>query len=186
MKYMNVAYYVGLVNAAAVYGASHQQPQVFQVIAEKQIKNIKVKDLKIEFIVKSEIEPDKYIQSKKTETGSVKVSSPELTCFDLVRYIFRAGGINNVATILQELHSEVESKKLVELAEYYEKCIYIQRLGYLFDKAGDKKSGKILNQWLKKKNIYPVYLTPGRERKSLRLDKKWKLLLNSKVEPDII
>lgn len=186
MKYLAADYYVALANAAAVYGASHQQPQVFQVIAGKQIKSIKAKNLKIEFIVKSKIEPEKFIRLKKTETGSVRVSSPELTCFDLVRYISRAGGINNAATILQELQSELDNKKLVDLAEYYDNYIYVQRLGYFFERGGSRQLEEILLKYLKGKKSYPVYLVPGNKRKSMRFNKKWKLLVNSTVEPDVV
>ncbi|MGM0568725.1 MAG: type IV toxin-antitoxin system AbiEi family antitoxin domain-containing protein [Elusimicrobiota bacterium] len=186
MGYMGTDYYVGLVSAAAVYGASHQQPQVFQVVSRRPIKDVQVENLKINFVAKNKMEPEKYIQSKKTETGEVKISSPELTCFDLVRYISQAGGINNVVTILLELHSEVDSKKLLELADYYDKAIYVQRLGYLFGKAGFEKSANILNRWFRKKEAYPVYLVPDKKRKSLRMDKKWKVLVNRDVEPDLI
>jgi len=185
MKHIGVYYYVGLASAAAVYGASHQQPQIFQVIVQKQIKVINVSGLKIEFIVKKAMPPDRYIQSKKTETGIVKISCPELICFDLVRYIFRVGGINNVANILSELYSMVNEKKLVNLAEYYNKCVYVQRLGYILERIGAKKVAGFLKRWLNKKNTYPVYLLPG-NRKKAKLDKKWNLLINSQVEPEII
>ncbi len=186
MKYMITGYYVGLASAASIYGVSHQQPQVFQIISEKQIKDIQVKNLKIEFIFKSKLEPEVYISEKKTETGTVKLSGVELTCFDMVRYISRAGGINSVATILEELCSEISSEKLVELADLYNKPIYVQRLGYIFDKGGFDKLGNELYQWFEQKDSYPVYLVPAKERKSLRLNRKWNVLVNKEVEPDII
>ncbi len=186
MKYKGIDYYVGLTSAAAVHGAAHQQPQVFQVITEKQIKDIAIKGLKIEFIVKSGLPPDKYIQNKKTETGAIKVSCPELTCFDLARYIFRSGGLSNAAGILSELHSAVDENKLVDLAEYYAKRIYVQRLGYLFEKTGGVAASEALGRWLNGKKTYPVYLIPRIRRKKSSLDKKWNLLVNSQFEIDVI
>lgn len=34
MKHLNRSYYVGLLSAAELYGAAHQKPQVFQVVAD--------------------------------------------------------------------------------------------------------------------------------------------------------
>ena len=53
MKFLNRNYYVGLLNAAAYYGAAHQQPQNYSVITEgialRPIKNDKVS---IDFYIK--------------------------------------------------------------------------------------------------------------------------------------
>jgi len=38
----------------------------------------------------------------KTDTGNMKISSPELTALDLLRYARIAGTIDSVATILSE------------------------------------------------------------------------------------
>ena len=35
MEYWQSKYYVGLLTAAMYHGASHQQPQIFQVVIEK-------------------------------------------------------------------------------------------------------------------------------------------------------
>lgn len=91
-----------------------------------------------------------------------------------------------MATILEELCSEISSEKLVELADLYNKPIYVQRLGYIFDKGGFDKLGNELYQWFEQKDSYPVYLVPAKERKSLRLNRKWNVLVNKEVEPDII
>ncbi|MEA2082117.1 MAG: type IV toxin-antitoxin system AbiEi family antitoxin [Elusimicrobiota bacterium] len=185
MSYMGVNYYVGLTSAAAVYGAAHQQPQVFQVISDRQVKGIAVKGLRVEFIVKSGLVPERYIENKKTETGNIRVACPELICFDLARYIFRSGGLSNASGILAELQSSLDEKKLVKLAGYHQKAIYAQRLGYLFEKTG-AAAAAALERWLKGKKTYPVYLIPGNRKCKARLDKKWNVLVNSQFETDAI
>ena len=55
MKYIGKQYYVGLLSAAALYGASHQQPQIFQVIVRNQMRDISVKGIKIKFFIKKNI-----------------------------------------------------------------------------------------------------------------------------------
>ena len=42
MKAMERPYYVGLLSAAALHGASHQQPQEFQVFSDRPIRPIQV------------------------------------------------------------------------------------------------------------------------------------------------
>ena len=39
----------------------------------------------------------------KTVTGSIRVSTPEATALDLLRYVAAAGYLSNVATVLHEL-----------------------------------------------------------------------------------
>ena len=52
MKHFSQEYYVGLLTAAALHGAAHQQPMTFQVITDKRTRNITVGELFIEFICK--------------------------------------------------------------------------------------------------------------------------------------
>jgi predicted transcriptional regulator of viral defense system len=41
MKFMDQLYYVGLLSAAAIYGAAHQQPQEFHVVIPEALRSIK-------------------------------------------------------------------------------------------------------------------------------------------------
>jgi len=55
MKFLGKDYYIGLLNAAAYYGAAHQQPQSFSVITIKPcLDNINNDTLKLNFYVKKE------------------------------------------------------------------------------------------------------------------------------------
>jgi predicted transcriptional regulator of viral defense system len=79
MKSLNKRYYVGLISAAALHGAAHQQPMEYYVITEKPaLRDIKNKKLKINFYVKKEW-VDEDVMQKKTDAGYINVSSPELT-----------------------------------------------------------------------------------------------------------
>ena len=86
MDFLNRKYYVGLFSAAALHGAGHQQPMEFQLMTQKPaLRNIKNQKLSISFFTKKEWEQNQIIE-KKTEAGYLKVSSPELTDFDMVQY----------------------------------------------------------------------------------------------------
>lgn len=49
MKHLGQDYYIGLLSAASLYGTTEQQPMTFQVITNKQTKNIKLERGGIEF-----------------------------------------------------------------------------------------------------------------------------------------
>ena len=74
MKYLNRSYYVGLLSAAALYGAAHQQPQEYFVITDFPVlRPTHKKGLKVNFISKSNIE-SRLLKERKTESGYLKVS----------------------------------------------------------------------------------------------------------------
>ena len=78
MSALNKKYYVGLFSAAALYGASHQQPMEFFVITENPApRSVNNEKLKLNFLVKGKWWDDD-IQKKKTDAGYINVSSPSL------------------------------------------------------------------------------------------------------------
>ena len=52
------------------------------------------------------------VESHKTDTGSMKVSSVELTALDLLRYLHVVGGIDSVATVLTDWAPRLDAGKL--------------------------------------------------------------------------
>ena len=50
------------------------------------------------------------IEGRKTQSGSMKLSSAELTALDLVRYPHSGGGLDNIATVLSELAERLNRK----------------------------------------------------------------------------
>ena len=132
MEFIAKPYYVGLLSAAALYGAAHQQPQEFFVITNTKQLATRKKGIKINYVIKKTI-PVKFLDKRKTETGYVKVSSPELTAFDLVYYNNRIGGLNRTCTVLNELAESIDPKKLEHDLLKLFSVATIQRLGYIFD-----------------------------------------------------
>src|SRR5208283_5940758 len=55
MKFHGHPYYVGLLSAAALHGAAHQQPQEFQVITSAPLRPIRIGREKIRFFTKKKI-----------------------------------------------------------------------------------------------------------------------------------
>ncbi len=87
MKFLKRKYYVGLLNAAALHGASHQQPQEYFVITEYPVlRATNKKGLKINYISTKQLPPETLLEKKKTETGYINISTPMLTAIDLINY----------------------------------------------------------------------------------------------------
>ncbi len=69
MKYLDRNYYVGLLSAAALHGAAHQQAMEYFVITENPpLRAIKNKKLKLNFYVKKDWQEKDLVQ-KKTDAG---------------------------------------------------------------------------------------------------------------------
>ncbi len=187
MKFLQRPYYVGLLNAAAFYGAAHQQPQEFFVVTNyPTLRPTKRKGLKVNYLSKNEI-PDKLLENRKTESGYIKISSPELTAADLIQFEKRIGGLDRAATVLNELAEEMKPEKLNEVFIKNVSTATIQRLGYLLDIVLKKENlaaslYKKIQQM--KLELYRLPLKASGKIKGFSSDEKWKVIVNTDIEID--
>lgn len=177
MDFLNRKYYVGLFSAAALHGAGHQQPMEFHVMSQRPaLRNINNQKLTINFFTKNEWEQNQIIE-KKTEAGYLKVSSPELTAFDLVQYHKRIGGLNRILPIIEELTEIIKPSFLLKTAKTQQKT-NVQRLGFLLDFLGNETlSGSLIgfmNQRLKE-----LPLSLAHKKRTGRKNEKWKIIENT-------
>ncbi|HOS05618.1 MAG TPA: type IV toxin-antitoxin system AbiEi family antitoxin [Syntrophorhabdaceae bacterium] len=184
MKYVEQPFYVGLLSAAFLHGAAHQQPQQFQVVTTRPLREIKSKSLAIRFFVKKRFNNTRTVQIK-TQTGFIPVSTPEATALDLIRYARAIGGLDRVLTILQELGETIQSPKLIEAVRADDNLAYAQRLGWLLERAGFPGTTGELAQWIHEKNPSPARLEPSLPIRGSKKDTRWRLFLNSEVESDL-
>ena len=183
MQHHNQPYYVALLSATALHGASHQQPQVFQVMTSKSLRSITIGRAKINFYVKKNIQKSKTMKIK-TQTGYMNVSTSESTAFDLVQYPEHAGYLNNVATILIDLAKKIDPNKLLIVAKN-EKLPIIQRAGYLLDKYAVNIT-EPLSQWIKKQKVRMVLLRTDKQiDKMVIKNQKWHVYENEIIETDL-
>ncbi|WP_347336753.1 type IV toxin-antitoxin system AbiEi family antitoxin domain-containing protein [Bradyrhizobium neotropicale] len=133
MRHEGHPYYVGLLKAAELHGASHQAVMEFQVVTDKRLPKFRAGRSIVAFFYRKDMaQLAGAIIDHKTDTGKMRVSSPELTAFDLLRYAHAAGNIDSIATVLADLGKKIEPGRLVALAPAFERTV-IQRLGYLLD-----------------------------------------------------
>ncbi|KAA6339069.1 hypothetical protein EZS27_012963 [termite gut metagenome] len=190
MKYLNKQYYIGLLSAAALYGAAHQQPMELMLVSNaRSLRDKTNKDVKISFVTKKEI-PYAYLKQITTRSGCIQVSSPELTATDLLVYATQIGGLNRSATILNELAEVVDFENIGNDFFELSDTAIIQRVGYLMDELGYTEQADILYDKAQKANLKFRYYPFSIRKKSEILsefptDKKWKIIINEEIETDL-
>ncbi len=182
MRHIGQPYYVGLLSAAAIHGAAHQQPMVFQVVTGKPTRDMRAGRVALRFCMCRNVArmPAMDVQ---TETGSMRVATPETTAFDLVRYQAAAGHLSNAATVLAELAERIDADALVGIAPTV-RLPDVQRLGYLLDLVGENERAVPLSRWLRARRPRAVPLRPGTPAEA-EVDKRWHVVPNVDLELDL-
>jgi len=182
MAHLDVPYYVGLLSAAALHGAARQAPQTFQVVCQKTIPDLTLGRFKICFYVSKDMSVIPT-QEMKTPAGSMKISTPEGTAFDLMRYLHQSGGIKHVAAVLNKLVESMDTQRLAAIAPRLSPY-YSQRLGYLLDTLGYQDLTEPLHQFISHKGLKYIPLRPDNPPQEAEKNKKWHILVNEKIGTD--
>ncbi len=183
MNFLGRPYYVGLLTAASLHGAAHHAVQEFQVVTSRQLRKIEFGRMRIRFFTKRSMERAPVV-SMKTDTGSMRVSTPEVTALDLIRYSTSAGELGNVATVLSELGERLDPAKLLDVADGEGEVPPMQRLGFLLERVGSEEALVPIENWLGQRAPRPVPLNPRRASKGSPLDERWQVLVNEDVEAE--
>lgn len=183
MRFEGQPYYVGLLSAAALHGAAHQQPQEFQVVTDRPLRPAKAGLVRIRFFTKATAGSTPVVDMK-TQTGTMRVSTPEATALDLVRYVKRAGHLDNVATVLAELAERLDARGLLAVARKDVEIAHVQRLGHLLEAVGAAATAKPMAAWISAQRPRRALLRPGSPRRVREYDPRWRVSVNEHVEVD--
>ena len=162
-RWLGHPYYIALQSAAEWHGSSPQAIQVTQVMTDVPRKEICVGGRRIHFFVKKSVK-DTLMAGIAGARCPVKVSVPEATAFDLVRYAPKIGGLERaMETILPMLPAmKRDVLKAVLVAE--DEVSTSQRLGWVFEKLGFEKLAAVVFDWLPGSlPVVPLVLGSGRE-----------------------
>jgi hypothetical protein len=183
--YLKRHYYVGLLSAAAMHGATHQQVMEYYIIIDKPaIRPTSVEGLKINYVVKNVI-PESGIEKRKTEAGYIDISNAELTAVDLIAYQHRIGGLNRATTVLYELSESMSPAKLKKIFNNNIQLSVLQRLGYILEFVLNKNElAGVIKSYLSDKKIYRIPLKPGYKKEGFAVNDDWKVIKNTKIETD--
>lgn len=155
MRQEQQPYYVGLLKAAELHGATHQAVMEFQVVTGKRMPRIRAGRNLIVFYYRKEVASiADGIEEVKTDTGRMTVSSPALTALDLMRYGKASAGIDNVATVLSDLGPKIDRDQLALLSLHFEKPV-VQRLGYMLDVLDRRSTTRKMHEMLMSRGNLP-------------------------------
>ncbi|MGE3172496.1 MAG: type IV toxin-antitoxin system AbiEi family antitoxin [Planctomycetota bacterium] len=183
MRFLDQPYYVGILSAAALHGASHQQPMNFQVVTDRPTRTARAGRTRIEFHQSGSLEVTPTVDLQ-TETGTMRVATPEATAFDLVRYPSAAGYLDNVVTVLAELVERMQPEALATCGRS-QPVPDAQRVGYLLEQLGQHALGESLFRALEGQRLRTIPLAPKRARGRRRADPRWRVIPNWKFEADL-
>lgn len=182
MRFLGQPYYTGILSAAALHGAAHQQPMAFQVVTDQPTRPANAGRVRIEFHMSRVLKRTPVVEMP-TDTGTIRVASPEATAFDLVRYPAAAGYWSNVTTVLGELAERMRPEDLDGCAAH-QATPDVQRLGFLLECIGRQDLAERLATRLNGQRVRPVLLAgkhkPGRNKPH----PTWRVVPNVKVEVD--
>jgi predicted transcriptional regulator of viral defense system len=191
MRHEKRPYYVGLLAAAAAHGAAHQAVMEFQVITNKLLPDIEAGRTRIVFSYRKDMAAvSAGIEDRKTQSGHLKLSSPELTALDLVRYPRSGAGLDNIATVLSELAERLQPGKLSSLSGAFEKTV-VQRLGHLLGRLGHPRIAEAMFAALSARGPLPwVELDPKQagdpdlSPTPSERDERWRVIVRRPPEID--
>jgi predicted transcriptional regulator of viral defense system len=183
-------YYVGLLKAAELHGASHQAVMDFQVVTDRQLKPSRIGRSTVTFHYRKDMAAVAAgVEDRKTDSGHMRIASAELTALDLLRYPRPSGGLDNIATVLSELAEHLDPPKLATLSSAFERSI-LQRLGYLLDRLGSPQSGAALHERLVGEDAGWVELDPIEAgdpdftNEPIERNERWRVLVRRAPEID--
>ena len=112
------------------------------------------------------------------------VSTPEATAFDLVGYAEHAGGLDHVATLLEELAELMEPEQIAAVAETVP-LAWAQRLGYLLSLVGYEELTGILEEYVQQEATVVTPLLSSASMTKAPRDARWKLAINTEVVSEL-
>lgn len=179
-------YYVALLSAAELHGASHQRPQIFQVMVDRLLEDRDFDRVRIRFYSRQRLR-DVPVVLINSSADQVKVSSPAATALDLASRPAEGGGLSNVATVVHDLveNANLTVQDLLDASGAFPSSS-LRRLGWLLDISSapldlDLVAARLA---LEPKTRASVLLDARGPRRGPG-NRRWGVVVNADVEPDL-
>jgi predicted transcriptional regulator of viral defense system len=182
MTHLGLPYYVGLLTAASIHGVSAQAAQRVQVVVPRQRRQIRFGRLAVDFVVRRTA-AQAPVELVTTPSGRIRVATREVVGLDVVRYPTRAGGWDNVLTVIEGLAPEMRRSGIRSALALEPATSDLQRLGHLLDRVGASDVAGVLAAELRRRRVGWVPLAPGEESGvgGSERDARWRVIVN--IEP---
>ena len=181
MRALGRDYYVSLLTAAAMHGAAHQAPQVFQVMVDRHVADRDIERVRLRFYANEHLE-QMAVEERQVDTGRIRLATRETTLLDLIVHPDDAGGLSNIATVAVEI-GDLDVPRLAQLAAVRSRSV-ARRLGWLLDQCRADLDPGPLREIAHAGNGYPTRLVRALPARG-PIDPRWNLQVNSDVEPDL-
>lgn len=181
MSHLGEPSYAALLRAAELHGAAHQRPQAFQVMLRANRRAIECGAVRVQFIARKDAEQTAVVE-KNTPRGVLRVASPEATALELVGYADQCGGLEHVASVIDELAESLDASKLL-LAAQHSPIAWAQRLGYLLERTAHADLAEVLAP-LVKARAHSALLARSAPGTGAARSSRWKLAANVELEVD--
>jgi len=183
MRHLNARYYVGWLSAAAVHGAAHHAPQVFQVAVSRHVRDRTVGRTRFRFAQRPSA-MDLPTIARPTRSGVARVSTREVTMLDVATDPDLAGGSDNSATVIIELADDdaFDVAALAAIAARFPAASG-RRVGYVLERLAGRDDLTPLHEATAARSSSPSRLDPAR-RAAGPVDERWSLYLNRDLEPE--
>jgi predicted transcriptional regulator of viral defense system len=187
MRFLGHAYYVGYLSAAEIHDAAHQRPQVFQVVTEAHLRARSFGRVHMVFIRSAGV-VDRPTVRVNTPTGTMTVSTPEVTVLDMVSAPEHSGGLSNIATVIADLlqESKLQLADVARVSADYPLAV-AQRCGWLIDFVAREIGMQVDLDALSvvaSQRSKPTPLASGNGLNGPR-NRRWNVIVNTEVEPDL-
>jgi predicted transcriptional regulator of viral defense system len=167
--------------AAAMHGASHQAPQVFQVMVDRHVPNRDIGRVRLRFYVNEHL-GHITVEERQVDTGRLRLATLETTLVDLIAHPDEAGGLNNLATVIVAI-GYIDVVELARLAMMRSRSV-VRRLRWLLDQFRDDLDLQPLRETTLAPDTHPTRLVRALPARG-PLDQSWNLQVNTSVEPDL-
>ena len=184
MRFLCVDYYVGWMSAAAILGAGHHASQVFQVATAKLVRNRAIGRSDFRFYQRSNVG---FLPSfrHQTQTGAANVSTRAATMLSAANDLNIVSGLNNAANTIIEL-SETEEYFIGDVAAC--SALFpisaLRRIGWILENFTDTLGLDQLADISQESKVKQSKLSTYKPY-SDRINKKWSLDINERIEPDV-
>ena len=174
-------YYVGLHSAAAIHGSQPQALQMIQIVTDAPRRDVLLGRQRLKFFVKSRCSIAQ-VQDAPGAFAPMKVSTPETTVFDMVRYAPRIGGIARVAETIRPLLHLLKPASLKRVLEKENEVATMQRLGFLFEKMERQNLASTVEKQLLDRLVWVPLGSGAKSEASAPRNQRWRVVENMDVE----
>ena len=184
LESQGAAYYVALLSAARIHGAGHHAVQVFQVIVERSRRRGDLREGPRRLRGAAGHARGPHDRGPDGPGNDAGVHAREETVLDLVGFPRHSGGLDNVATILNELLPELDGDSLASVAATAP-VSWAQRLGYLLDSCTRLRPLTTpLAKFVENRSKAYALLSTRARRKGGERDRRWRVRVNAEVHPE--